>query len=195
MDENHILKLTRRDDSAVSSGADPTAMAEAALVEQALQELAEIGLCPPEGAYSAFVDIIGCYDFDEHCEPVSDEPEITEKIVYLCQTYNGRKLFTEDGNGIRLSYDKQGLREIEYKWYDIEDDLDGKITLSSQNVSDIFVDYLAEREENSYDTTGPEVYYEKDGVVHPARVFYQGADYTRPVYIDLETNEVLSNEE
>ena len=147
---------------------------------------------PESGTFSAYPSEVQQVIFDSECNPLSDTLETVESSIVFYQTYKGRELFSDTGNGIRVTYDKNGLKSLQYQWKEITEKA-GTATLSSAsaNTDARFVGGLEESEQASAYYVS-EAYKVIDNTIHRVKVYSTDPGFVNAIFVDVETGEILS---
>ena len=162
------------------------------IYQQALHDLNELGVMPESGTFSAYPSEVQQVIFDSECNPLSDTLETVESSIVFYQTYKGRELFSDTGNGIRVTYDKNGLKSLQYQWKEITEKA-GTAALSSAsaNTDARFVGGLEESEQASAYYVS-EAYKVIDNTIHRVKVYSTDPGFVNAIFVDAETGEILS---
>ncbi|MDD6200517.1 MAG: DNRLRE domain-containing protein [Firmicutes bacterium] len=166
------------------------------------QYLADLGLAP-DGDYRATVSRIQryelCLDSDQCCSP-----DTIEYTVSFYRTVNGIDIISDQGDGILIGFNENGVTDLRYLWRDIE--FVSKQNVLTENIVtmdkaleifqaelDSTSQIIAANELLNNDTTRTTTAYMQIGnEIRPVYAFSSDAGYANCIFVDVLTGEVLS---
>ena len=171
-------------------------------VDTALQMLGELNL-KPDGDYRAQVSVSKRYKVDL-IENQLSAPETVGYTVAFYRTYNGLDVLSDEEDGIVVSFDKYGLKSLNYKWRDItvveasrpmstnaiSMDQAKSMYVSAMNLS-AQASTTAFNTDNVVDPVIRMAYLQIDGEMRPVWVCASGYGYGNHIFIDMQTGDQI----
>ena len=185
------LSYSRVDDG----GFYPIQMTDEEALRQAQEYLNELELLPND-AYRTYVSRVNrsAMDLTGGGESQSETVIID---VFFYRVFNGVDVLSDEEDGILLSFDAKGIRNLSYLWRDIEISRISKDAkpISSEDAYQIYLDQWDIRHGTCCEPCdNPEIlsaYVQFNGVSRPCWVIAENNMYTNAWPIDMFTGEIL----
>lgn len=185
------LSYSRIDDG----GFYPIKMTDEEALRQAQEYLNELGLLPND-AYRTYVSRVNRSAMDlTGGEESQSETVIVD--VFFYRVVNGVDVLSDEEDGILLSFDTKGIRNLSYLWRDIEISRISKDAkpISSEDAYQIYLDQWDSLHGTCCEPCdNPEIlcaYVHYNGVSRPCWVIAENKMYTNAWSIDMFTGEIL----
>lgn len=186
------LSYSRIDDG----GLYPIQMTDEEALRQAKEYLNDLGLFPKD-AYRTYVsrESRSSLDLTGGGESQSETVIID---VFFYRVFNGVDVLSDEEDGILLSFDATGIRNLHYLWWDMEISKISKDAkpISSEDAYQIYLDQWDTRHGTCCEPCkNPEIlsaYVHFNGVSRPCWVVSENKRYANAWPIDMFTGEVLN---
>ena len=185
------LSYTRIDDG----GFYPIQMTDEEALRQAKEYLNDLGLFPKD-AHRTYVSRVNRSSLDLTGGGES-QSETVIIDVFFYRVFNGVDVLSDEEDGILLSFDANGIRNLSYLWRDIEVSKISKDAkpISSEEAYQIYLDEWETRHGTCCEPCkNPEIlsaYIHFNGVSRPCWIISEDKMYTNAWSIDMFTGEVL----
>ena len=173
----------------------PIEMTDDEALRQAAEYLNELGLLPKE-EYRAHVSRVNRSSMDLTGAEASPAETISID-VYFYRVFNGVDVISDQEDGIRLSFDAQGIRSLHYLWRNIETSRISQKAkpISQEDAHQIYLEQWDSRHGTCCEPPEhPEIssaYIQLNGVTQPCWVISEDKAYTNAWFIDMLSGEIL----